>query len=166
MSLGKQWRALTPEQRKPYVEEAHTLKLLHTKEFPQYKFSPKKKGKMMKEPRSKKQEVRKEGRRSREDKVLRGAEEETRRMVREQKEQARIQIKDQEEQANIQTREQELWALLQGRQEEVKQEPEEQSDTHTWEGWDCVETLTEDLGWLPDLVGTNALLYIIVKVIM
>jgi len=47
-NLGKKWRELTEEQRRPFVEEAERLKMLHLKEFPQYKYQPKKKPRMMK----------------------------------------------------------------------------------------------------------------------
>ncbi|CAL4117174.1 unnamed protein product [Meganyctiphanes norvegica] len=43
-SLGKKWKLLTEEQRFPYREEATRLKELHLKEYPDYKYRPKKKG--------------------------------------------------------------------------------------------------------------------------
>ena len=46
-NLGKKWRGLTEEERRPFVEEAERLKMLHLKEFPQYKYQPKKKPRMM-----------------------------------------------------------------------------------------------------------------------
>merc|ERR1711922_132489 len=46
-NLGKKWKELTEEQRRPFVEEAERLKMLHLKEFPQYKYQPKKKPRMM-----------------------------------------------------------------------------------------------------------------------
>jgi len=49
-NLGKKWRTLTEEQRRPFIEEAERLKTLHLKEFPQYKYRPKKKGRVMKTP--------------------------------------------------------------------------------------------------------------------
>ncbi|XP_018012620.1 transcription factor Sox-17-alpha-A-like [Hyalella azteca] len=42
--LGKRWKLLTEEQRKPYREEAARLKELHNREYPNYKYRPKKKG--------------------------------------------------------------------------------------------------------------------------
>ncbi|KAF2368588.1 High mobility group box domain [Trinorchestia longiramus] len=42
--LGKRWKLLTEEQRKPYREEAARLKELHNQEYPNYKYRPKKKG--------------------------------------------------------------------------------------------------------------------------
>ena len=42
--LGKRWKLLTEEQRKPYREEAERLKKLHLKEYPNYKYRPRKKG--------------------------------------------------------------------------------------------------------------------------
>ena len=46
-NLGRKWRGLTEEERRPFVEEAERLKMLHLKEFPQYKYQPKKKPRMM-----------------------------------------------------------------------------------------------------------------------
>ena len=43
--LGKRWKLLTEEQRRPYREEAERLKVLHIKEYPDYKYRPRKKGK-------------------------------------------------------------------------------------------------------------------------
>ncbi|KAB7500035.1 putative transcription factor SOX-14 [Armadillidium nasatum] len=43
--LGKRWKLLTEEQRKPYREEAERLKKLHMREYPDYKYRPRKKGK-------------------------------------------------------------------------------------------------------------------------
>ena len=42
--LGKRWKLLSEEQRKPYREEAARLKELHNVEYPNYKYKPKKKG--------------------------------------------------------------------------------------------------------------------------
>ena len=41
--LGKRWKLLSEEQRKPYREEAQKLKLMHRREYPDYKYRPKKK---------------------------------------------------------------------------------------------------------------------------
>ena len=41
--LGKQWKLMNEEQKKPYFEEATRLQELHSKEFPDYKYKPKKK---------------------------------------------------------------------------------------------------------------------------
>jgi len=43
--LGKRWRGLTQQERKPYIEEAERLRVLHIMEYPDYKYQPKKKGK-------------------------------------------------------------------------------------------------------------------------
>lgn len=43
--LGRRWQSLTPEERSPYVEEASRLKHFHLKEYPGYKFQPRKKAK-------------------------------------------------------------------------------------------------------------------------
>ena len=42
--LGTQWKALNPEQQKPYREEAQSLKQLHDAQFPRYKYKPVRKG--------------------------------------------------------------------------------------------------------------------------
>ena len=43
--LGRRWKLLPDEARKPYVEEADRLRVLHQKEYPGYKYKPKKKPK-------------------------------------------------------------------------------------------------------------------------
>ncbi|CAL4064220.1 unnamed protein product [Meganyctiphanes norvegica] len=43
--LGKRWKLLTDVQRQPYIQEAERLRLLHLKEYPDYKYRPKKKTK-------------------------------------------------------------------------------------------------------------------------
>jgi len=42
-NLGRKWRTLSEGEKKPFVEEAESLKLLHLKEYPDYKYKPKKK---------------------------------------------------------------------------------------------------------------------------
>ena len=42
--LGRRWKMLSEEQRRPYREEAERLKALHTREYPNYKYRPRKKG--------------------------------------------------------------------------------------------------------------------------
>ena len=44
-NLGKKWRTLTEQQRQPFIEEAERLRLLHQKEYPDYKYKPKKREK-------------------------------------------------------------------------------------------------------------------------
>lgn len=43
---GKYWKSLTSEQRIPYVEEAERLRKLHMREYPDYKYKPKQRGKL------------------------------------------------------------------------------------------------------------------------
>lgn len=43
--LGKRWKLLTDEQRLPFILEAEKLRLLHMKQFPDYKYRPRKKPK-------------------------------------------------------------------------------------------------------------------------
>lgn len=43
--LGRRWKSLGSEERVPFVEEAERLRLLHMKEYPDYKYKPKKKPK-------------------------------------------------------------------------------------------------------------------------
>ncbi|CAL4063844.1 unnamed protein product [Meganyctiphanes norvegica] len=43
-NLGKRWKMLSEEQRKPYRDEAQRLKELHLREYPDYKYRPRKKG--------------------------------------------------------------------------------------------------------------------------
>jgi len=44
-NLGKKWRTLTDDERQPFVDEAERLRQLHLKEYPDYKYKPKKKSK-------------------------------------------------------------------------------------------------------------------------
>ncbi|XP_023321666.1 transcription factor sem-2 [Eurytemora carolleeae] len=41
--LGKRWKALDEEKRKPFVDEAERLRQLHMQEYPDYKYRPRKK---------------------------------------------------------------------------------------------------------------------------
>lgn len=40
--LGMLWKTLSDEQRKPFIEEAERLRLMHLKEYPDYKYKPRK----------------------------------------------------------------------------------------------------------------------------
>ncbi|ESN97201.1 hypothetical protein HELRODRAFT_125118, partial [Helobdella robusta] len=41
--LGTRWKQMSKEKRQPYVDEANRLKELHGKEYPNYRFQPRKK---------------------------------------------------------------------------------------------------------------------------
>jgi len=41
--LGKRWKSLDEETRKPFIEEAERLRQLHQQEYPDYKYRPRKK---------------------------------------------------------------------------------------------------------------------------
>ncbi len=43
--LGRRWKLLCDVERQPYVEEAERLRILHQKEYPDYKYRPKKRPK-------------------------------------------------------------------------------------------------------------------------
>lgn len=42
-SLGVRWKALSEEEKQPYIDEAERLRKLHSQEYPDYKYRPKKK---------------------------------------------------------------------------------------------------------------------------
>jgi len=44
--LGRRWKLLTDDARMPYIEEAERLRILHQKEYPDYKYKPRKKPKV------------------------------------------------------------------------------------------------------------------------
>lgn len=41
--LGKRWKKLTDDERQPFIDEAEKLRQLHQKEYPDYKYRPRKK---------------------------------------------------------------------------------------------------------------------------
>lgn len=43
--LGRRWKLLPEEARQPFIEEAERLRILHQKEYPDYKYKPRKKPK-------------------------------------------------------------------------------------------------------------------------
>ncbi|TRY61690.1 hypothetical protein TCAL_09090, partial [Tigriopus californicus] len=42
-ALGKRWKDLSNEAKEPYVQEAERLRILHMREYPDYKYRPRKK---------------------------------------------------------------------------------------------------------------------------
>jgi len=44
-NLGKKWRSLSDEEKQPFIDEAEDLRQLHLREYPDYKYKPKKKAK-------------------------------------------------------------------------------------------------------------------------
>ncbi|XP_071523606.1 uncharacterized protein [Panulirus ornatus] len=45
--LGKRWKTLSSVERQPYIDEAERLRLLHMQEYPDYKYRPRKKARLM-----------------------------------------------------------------------------------------------------------------------
>ena len=43
--LGRRWKLLPEESRQPFIDEAERLRILHQKEYPDYKYKPRKKPK-------------------------------------------------------------------------------------------------------------------------
>lgn len=42
-NLGRVWKTLNDEERQPFIDEAERLRLLHLREYPDYKYRPRKK---------------------------------------------------------------------------------------------------------------------------
>eukprot|EP00096_Caligus_rogercresseyi_P008385 TRINITY_DN2709_c0_g1_i1.p1 TRINITY_DN2709_c0_g1~~TRINITY_DN2709_c0_g1_i1.p1 ORF type:complete len:331 (-),score=96.14 TRINITY_DN2709_c0_g1_i1:833-1825(-) len=42
-ALGRRWKELAKEEKEPFIQEAERLRLLHMREYPDYKYRPKKK---------------------------------------------------------------------------------------------------------------------------
>jgi transcription factor SOX4/11/12 (SOX group C) len=40
--LGARWKRLTENERRPFIDEAERLKMLHLREYPDYKYKPRK----------------------------------------------------------------------------------------------------------------------------
>jgi len=40
--LGRRWKELNEEDRQPFIEEAERLRVLHCREYPDYKYRPRK----------------------------------------------------------------------------------------------------------------------------
>uniref|UniRef100_A0A183D8E8 HMG box domain-containing protein n=1 Tax=Gongylonema pulchrum TaxID=637853 RepID=A0A183D8E8_9BILA len=45
LQLGLQWRQLSDSEKAPYIAEAERLRVMHMKEYPDYKYKPRKKPK-------------------------------------------------------------------------------------------------------------------------
>lgn len=52
-SLGVRWKALLEDEKQPYIDEAERLRRLHSQEYPDYKYRPKKKQTITSKPTSK-----------------------------------------------------------------------------------------------------------------
>ena len=50
--LGNEWKKLTDQQKKPYVAEAKKLRADHMKEYPDYKYRPRRKVKPQMKPKN------------------------------------------------------------------------------------------------------------------
>ena len=50
--LGRRWKSLTETERQPFIDDAERLRQLHLKEYPDYKYKPRKKINSRKEKRN------------------------------------------------------------------------------------------------------------------
>lgn len=55
--MGKKWKELSEAERTPYIEEAERLRILHLREYPGYKYRPKKRLRPGEEANSRKGEA-------------------------------------------------------------------------------------------------------------
>ncbi|TRY61447.1 hypothetical protein TCAL_09091 [Tigriopus californicus] len=49
-ALGRKWKDLMDEEREPYIQEAERLRLLHMRQYPDYKYQPRKRASKPKSP--------------------------------------------------------------------------------------------------------------------
>ena len=52
LRLGKRWKMMNDKDKKPYIDEAERLRILHMQEYPDYKYRPRKKGRAFTPPKN------------------------------------------------------------------------------------------------------------------